>query len=64
MQFQGSIRKISAKTFFSEFARWPPASAYAPGALMQVALQNATFPSKIRLKYVVFGLKRGESLGQ
>jgi hypothetical protein len=33
-------------------------------ALLQVALQNATFPSKIRLKYVVFGLKRGESLGQ
>ena len=34
---------------------------------LQVALQNATFPSKIRVKYTVFGLKRarsGESLGQ
>ena len=30
-------------------------------------LQNAAFPSKIRVKYTVFGLKRarsGESLGQ
>ena len=35
--------------------------------LLKVALQNATFPSKIRVKYTVFGLKRarsGESLGQ
>ena len=59
MQFQGSIRnKHFSRNLRVDRQRQPTR------ALLQVALQNATFPSKICLKYVVFGLKRGESLGQ